>query len=63
MEDEVDELLPRITRRALLMAGAASVAAPVVSIFAKQSETTTAATIMVRVWARQGTCIPCRPRS
>src|SRR5687767_4381952 len=44
MEDEVDDLLPRITRRALLMAGAASVAAPAVSIFAKQPESTIAAT-------------------
>jgi hypothetical protein len=49
MEDEVDELLPRITRRALLMAGAASVAAPAVSIFAKQSESTAAAAMTVTV--------------
>jgi xanthine dehydrogenase YagT iron-sulfur-binding subunit len=44
MEDEVDDLLPKLTRRALLMAGAASVAAPAVSIFAKQPESTVAAT-------------------
>jgi xanthine dehydrogenase YagT iron-sulfur-binding subunit len=49
MEDEVDDLLPRMTRRALLMAGAASVAAPAVSIFAKQSESSSAAATMVKV--------------
>jgi xanthine dehydrogenase YagT iron-sulfur-binding subunit len=49
MEDTVDDLLPRITRRALLMAGAASVAAPAVTIFAKDAESAAATATTVKV--------------